>query len=366
MKKPPSVSQRPTSLWVLALVSIFLAATIWIIVKQQETETRTFRIPVEIENVPAVVELQSRFDPAPIEARFTFPKTRERDADETNFRVVVDAKFLKDRFRPGDFTTITEQIQPSQIVTPEDFRFLEFLPGSSTIELSGRLRTAMGSVQPTIVGEPAEGFFVDRERILIEPRQIEVAVSQPVFLESQEKGLTLPTVPIPVGGQSGVVSGNYELDWNLMPGVERIPRREYSAVEIIVPLPERTITRTFEEVPMTYDPVRADIYAVVEPSVLGVKVTGPQSLLNRLTPGMLNLETRRFIDETPGNKVETLVEVRFETENPAMNRRIEDEVRVELDQNTVTIQLFSLDETEPEDDAGETTGTLQATPTAGP
>ena len=346
MAKQPS---RPVGDIFLILFSLFLAFIVWVIVKQQESSIRALSIPITYSNLPEFVELGG-YEPGSLTVEFSVPKAEESYARGENFKIDVDLSKIAVFAGTESFNEYTVDLNASQ-VTPSDGGTQihpVLIVGEPLVTFLARLRVGTVPVEPNLQGSPAEGYRLDSEKISVEPKTITVAMNATRFRESIEGTLRVLTEPISIGGERDIVSGLYSVPLNsrdgLNQGIFSIPGAPVQKIEASIPLPEIETTRIFENVPVIYEPLRVDVVAEVEPSVVNVTVSGPRSAVDRVTPQMLHLSTLALIDDRPGTVVETVIDVTLETGDPGLRARIKS---METAPRTVLIRIESREQPTP-------------------
>ena len=147
----------------LKIVSVVLAALLWLIVSGERTVERALRIPLEFANIPAQLELVG--DPP------TVVDVRVRGASGTLGRLSAGdmAAILDVRTpRPGQRLY---HLTGSEVRAPFGVDVVQVAP--STIALFFERSSAKTvAVSPVLEGQPAEGYVVDR--VTADPANVEV------------------------------------------------------------------------------------------------------------------------------------------------------------------------------------------------
>lgn len=174
----------------LKLLSIFIAALLWLVVAGDTVVERVLRVPVELQNLPSDLEIVSN-PPDTVEVRL-------RGSSGTLSRMA-----------PGDVATVIDlraartgrrlfHLTPGQVKAPYGLETVQVSPATLTLEFeTSGIRLVR--VTPTIDGQPARGFEVVSVRS--EPETIEVAGPQSALKQLREA----MTEPISVTDQKATV-----------------------------------------------------------------------------------------------------------------------------------------------------------------
>jgi YbbR domain-containing protein len=147
----------------LKVVSVVLAALLWLIVSGERTVERALRIPLEFTNIPAQLELVGE-PPTVVDVR------------------VRGASGTLGRLSPGDMAAVLDVRTPrpgqrlyhltgSEVRAPFGVDVVQVSP--STIALFFERSSAKTvAVQPVLEGQPAEGYVVDK--VTADPARVEV------------------------------------------------------------------------------------------------------------------------------------------------------------------------------------------------
>ncbi|MBI5154065.1 hypothetical protein HZA57_02415 [Candidatus Poribacteria bacterium] len=355
MAKQPS---RPVSDLFLALFSLFLALIVWIIVKQQESIVRTIwvRVQPDLATLAPYIELDPESpEPKLIAVEVSAPKAEEQYIKSEDFRLRVPLDTLTDRASSQQMTSIPVEVSTREVAVPASaprLRVVQFVDPSNgsirqrvPIQLRARIRVVPARVIPLIVGTPAPGFEVERDGIEIElASPVLVAVDEERYMKAQSEELVVQTEAIQVEGKRDVVSDLYSIPFEdpanemYAAGIYAVPGKPLPKIGVIIPLRELDKSVTFPGVEFRYDPLQSGVVGEVSPATLDVQVTGPASVVERLTADMIRLYPGSWIEDTPGSVVDTLVEAGIETTDEAIRPRLKS-LRIETQPRTVKIRI---------------------------
>ena len=147
----------------LKVVSVVLAALLWLIVSGEQTVERVLRIPLEYTNIPAQLELVG--DP------LTVVDVRVRGSSGTLGRLSAGelAAVLDVRSpRPGQRLY---HLTGSDVRAPFGVDVVQVTPSSMALFFE-RSSTKTVPVLPVLEGQPAEGYVVDK--VMAEPAKVEI------------------------------------------------------------------------------------------------------------------------------------------------------------------------------------------------
>lgn len=172
----------------LKLLSIFIAALLWLVVAGERVVERVMRAPVELQNMPEGLELVGN-PPDTIEVRLRGPSGALSRIAAGDMAAVIDLQTA----RPGRrLFHLTQE----RVSVPYGLEVVQVGPSTLTMEfeMSG-VRTV--PVEPDVEGRPAPGYQVTK--ITCDPASVEIAgpetalkrlraaVTEPVSIEGQTR-----------------------------------------------------------------------------------------------------------------------------------------------------------------------------------
>jgi len=169
----------------LKLISLALAAGLWMAVARDPVAEIAVEVPIEIRNLPSNLEISSEVVPT-AQIRLRGPEGivhRVRSAD-------VYAAIEFSGTRPGEHTF---DLTPQQIHPPSGVEVVQILPSQIHLAFDTRL-TRQVPVQPRVIGQFAEGYRISS--ITVDPPL--VTVSGPAGRVQAVESAT--TDPIDVSG----------------------------------------------------------------------------------------------------------------------------------------------------------------------
>lgn len=249
----------------LKLVSLGLAALLWIIVTGEETVERGLRVPLELEQFPASLELQGEL-PATVGVR------------------VRGASGALGRMSTGDVVAVVDlrgaragrrlfQLTPEQVRAPFGVEVVQVTPPTiaMTFEESAARQVP---IVPDVDGRPAPGYVVGKSTV--DPATVEV-----VGPESAVKRVTEAlTEPVSVAGARTSVTDNVTVGL-LDPGLRLKNPRPVKVTVQIVPAP---VEFTVRDQPVRLRNLQPTLSAQALPAVVDVKMRGSREALGSVEP----------------------------------------------------------------------------------
>ena len=147
----------------LKLVSVGVAVLLWLVVAGERTVERGLRVPLELEQFPAGLELEGE-PPSLVDVRVRGASSALSRIAAGDLVAVLDLHAA----RPG---RRLYQLTPEQVRTPFDVQVLQVTPASIALEFE-RSMSRQVPVAPTIEGEPAPGYIVGQ--VSVDPQMVEI------------------------------------------------------------------------------------------------------------------------------------------------------------------------------------------------
>ncbi|MCA9494062.1 MAG: hypothetical protein KC621_29240 [Myxococcales bacterium] len=254
----PRPSERPWLLRILVanpwqkVVSVLLAAAIWLYVQGEEVQE--VRIATQIAwNLPADLLPD---EPLPTSASLTVsgPRSAIRRARKSSLRVEIDLSEQS----TGDHEV--DLASSANVVLPPQIRLVAIAPSAVRVSLD-EVAISRAEIEPTTVGEPAEGWEVSA--LTLDPRVVELRGARAVMSGLRD----VVTRPIDLSGLA--VSTTRPVTLDLPRGVTLATNTVVSArIEVV----SRVEERRFEDVPVY---VWGDPSWRVSPPRISVLLQGP-------------------------------------------------------------------------------------------
>jgi YbbR domain-containing protein len=167
----------------LKLVSVCIAGLLWMIVAGDRVVERVLRVPVELQDMPADLELVG---PAPdtVDVRVRGSSNALTRLGPGDIAAVIDLKAVREGRRV--FT-----LGPAQVLVPAGLETVQVSPSTIAMEFEATV-TRRVPVEPRTDGEPERGFRV--VRVVSVPDTVEV--SGPASVVARVTAATTDTVSI--------------------------------------------------------------------------------------------------------------------------------------------------------------------------
>lgn len=159
-----------TKNWTLKLISLALALLLWVFIMGERRVEVGYRVPLEIQNMPDGLMVANEM-PSVIDVRISGPRTLLAKISANDISILVDLTDLQ----PGltTFKRLEERLN-----LPNGLRVTRLSPSFVDVKLE-RVKQKRVPVEVKLVGEPLEGYRVDRvsaspARVLVEGAESEI------------------------------------------------------------------------------------------------------------------------------------------------------------------------------------------------
>jgi YbbR domain-containing protein len=250
------------NLW-LKLLSLSLALLIWMVVSGEETVERGLRVPLELTQVPAGLELLGDV-PATVDVRV-------RGASGTLSRVAAgDVVAVLDLHtaQPGRRLF---PLTPDQVRVPFGVEIVQLLPTAVTMAFEPSASRELPIV-PTVDGRPAPGYVVGP--LSAEPRAVEVIGPDSAVKRATE----VVTEAVSVAGASTHVK--HVVNLGLLDPALRLKSARSAMITVqILPAP---LERTLRNLPVHLRNLGPNLQAEAVPTAVELTVRGNRDTLGRV------------------------------------------------------------------------------------
>jgi hypothetical protein len=154
---------RPFHNLALKLVSLVLAALLWLIVSGEQTVERVLRIPLEFTNIPAQLELVGD-PPTVVDVRVRGSSGTLGRLSSGEMAAVLDVRSP----RPGQRLY---HLTGSDVRAPFGVDVVQVTPSSIALFFEQSSAKTV-PVEPVLEGQPAEGYIVDK--VTADPSKVEI------------------------------------------------------------------------------------------------------------------------------------------------------------------------------------------------
>jgi YbbR domain-containing protein len=175
----------------LKVISVAIAVLLWMVVSGEEPVERGLRVPLELQQMPAGLELQSEL-PALVDVRVRGGSTTLSRVSTGDIVAMMDVHTA----RPGQRLF---QLTPEQVRVPFGVQVLQVSPPSVAMVFE-KTATKAVPVVPSVEGVPAPGFVVGRTTS--DPGTVDVTGPESAVESAREA----TTEPVSVAGAREAVN----------------------------------------------------------------------------------------------------------------------------------------------------------------
>ena len=249
----------------LKLVSVFVAVLLWLVVAGEQTVERGLRVPLELQQFPAGLELKGE-PPSIVDVRVRGASSALSRISTGDTVAMLDLRAA----RPG---RRLYQLTPEQVRTPFDVQVLQVTPASIALEFERSLSRHV-PVAPTIEGEPAPGYIVGP--VTVEPRAVEIVGPESAVKDTADA----ITEAISVAGASRAMTETVTV--GLLDPMVRLKTPGQVTVTVqVLPGPRERLVR---ERPLHLRALGAGLTAQAVPAVVNVVLRGSAEGIGRVEP----------------------------------------------------------------------------------
>jgi len=258
-----------TSLWpfrnlALKVLSFAVALMLWMAVSGEETVERGLRVPLELQQLPANVELTGDV-PSTVDVRV-------RGGSATLSRVLAGDVVAVLDVRSARIGRRVFPLTADQVRVPFGVDVVQITPSAIAIDIEASV-TRQVPVAPTIDGHPAPGYVV-AGRPVIEPATVEIVGPESAVQRTHD----VVTEPVSIGGAREQVRAAVTL--GILDSSVRL-KTARSAV-VTVPIAPAPMEKTVRSRPIHLRNVSPGLTAQAEPASVDVKLRGSREVLARL------------------------------------------------------------------------------------
>lgn len=155
--------EKLTENWILKLVSLTFAVTLWFFVMGERRLEVGYSVPLEYENVPPGLMIANEV-PTLVDVRISGPRTVLMNLHPNDISISVDLKGLPAGI--SSFKRLEERLN-----LPSGLKVTRLSPSFVDVKLE-RIKQKQVPVRPVLTGTPAEGFRV--AEVTVAPVQVTV------------------------------------------------------------------------------------------------------------------------------------------------------------------------------------------------
>ena len=257
------VVTRPFRHFWLKLLSGGLAVLLWMVVSGEETVERGLRVPLELTQVPAGLELLGDV-PATVDVRV-------RGASGTLSRVAAGDVVAVLDLHPAQAGRRLFPLTPDQVRVPFGVEIVQVMPSAVTMAFEPSASREV-PIAPAVDGQPAPGYVVGP--LSAEPRVVEVIGPESAVKRATE----VLTEPVSVAGAKSPVKQTVILGV-LDPSLRLKSARSATVTVQILPAP---LVRTLRNEPVHLRNLGRNLQAEAVPSVVEITLRGKRDALGRV------------------------------------------------------------------------------------
>jgi YbbR-like protein len=253
----------------LKLWSIALAVLLWMVVAGEETVERGMRIPLELQQFPHGLELQSEA-PSTVDVRVRGGSGALSRLSPVDIVAVLDLRGAQ----PGQRLF---HVTPDQIRVPFGLEIVQITP-SSVAFVFEKSASKQVPVLPAVEGKPAPGFIVGK--VTADPSTVEIVGPE----SSVKRAAAALTEPVSVAGASEPV--RHTVTVGMLDSTLRLKASRTAVVDVqIAPGPAE---RTIRNVAVRLRSLGPALTAQANPSTVDVSVRGSRESLAGMSTDHIN------------------------------------------------------------------------------
>lgn len=291
----------------LKVWSVLLAIMLWMLVAGEETVERGLRVPLELQQFPAGLELQQGEPPSLVDVRIRGSSGTLGRLGPGDIVAVLDLRSA----RPGRRVF---QLTPEQVRTPFGVQVVQVTPATITLGFENSAVRHV-PVVPAVEGTPAPGFVV--ATLTSDPKTVEIVGPE----SSVKRATEALTEPVSVDAARRDITDSVSVGF-MDPALRLKTPRLVTVTVQIVPGPEE---RAFRDRPVRLRGLTAGLSAQAVPPAVDVVLRGTGHGLSRVDPDSVSA----YVDLTNLGVGEYTLNVHVDAPDPAGVARI----------NPVTVQV---------------------------
>jgi YbbR domain-containing protein len=247
----------------LKALAVGLALLLWMVVAGDETVERGLRVPLELQQFPAGLEMQGE-PPALVDVRVRGSSDTLSRMEPGDIVAVLDLRSA----RPGRRLF---QLAPEQVRAPFGVEVMQVAPASVAFVFEASAVKRL-PVVPAVEGEPAPGYVVGD--VTSDPPTVEIAGPESAVKQASE----VLTEPISIAGATADVTGSVTVGL-LDPALRvKTPRQATVRVQILPGPRERTV----RDRPIRLRNTPANLNAQAVPFDVNVVIRGTREGLSKV------------------------------------------------------------------------------------
>jgi len=247
----------------LKVLSLGLALLLWMVVAGEETVERGLRVPLELQQMPAGIEVLGDI-PTTVDVRVRGGSGALSRVGTGDVVAVLDLRSARSGRRLFPLT-------PDQVRVPFGVEVVQVTPSAVAMAFEPSA-TREVPILPSVDGRPAPGYVVGQ--MSAEPRTVEVIGPE----SAVERATEVLTEPVPVSGARAAVRQAVTIGL-LDPSLRLKTARSATVTVQVVPAP---LERTLHNRPVHLRNLGAALQAEAEPSAVDLTLRGNREALSRV------------------------------------------------------------------------------------
>jgi len=246
----------------LKVLSLGLALLLWMVIAGEETVERGLRVPLELQQMPAAIEVTGDV-PTTVDVRVRGGPDALSRVGPGDVVAVLDLRSARSGRRLFPMT-------PEQVRAPFGVEVVQVTPSAVVMAFEASASREV-PVMPASDGRPAPGYIVGL--MSAEPKMVEIIGPESAVRRATE----VLTEPVPVSGATATVKQSVIL--GLLDPALRLKSARSAIVTVqINPAP---LERTLHNRPVHLRNLDAGVQAKAEPAAVELTVRGDREALNR-------------------------------------------------------------------------------------
>jgi YbbR domain-containing protein len=247
----------------LKVMSLGIAVLLWMIIAGDQTVERGLRVPLELQQFPAGLELQAE-PPALVDVRVRGSSDTLSRVGPGDIVAVLDLKAAK----PGQRLF---QLTPEQVRAPFGIEVVQIAPSTVVLVFEPTAVKRL-PIEPAVEGDPAPGYV--RGPITVDPPTVEITGPESAVNQADEA----VTEPVSIAGAEADVAESVTV--GLLDPALRVKGARTATVKVQVRLGPRE--RTVRNRPLRLRDLPANLTAQATPPDVDIIVRGSRDGLARL------------------------------------------------------------------------------------
>ena len=248
----------------LKVLSVLVAAMLWLAVGGEQVVERSLRSPLELQNKPEGLEVVGDA-PSTVDVRVSGASSAVGALSAGDVVTILDTGSA----RPGRRLF---HLEPDLVRVPFGVEVTYVAPATIALRFERQVSKVI-PVTPAIEGKPASGYFI--ERVVVDPRDVEVVGPESALRRLKQAD----TEPVDLNNATTTVRESVNI--GLPDSTARLTTLRTARVTVDI-APVRS-ERTLDAVPVRMKNLRGSLSARAAPTTAAVTVRGADDILRNLS-----------------------------------------------------------------------------------